>query len=240
MQETFLLLLKILHISLLNILLSFDNISVITAISNSLPKKFAKKANLIGLSISILFTILFASIISIIMEIQWLPIQLLGALLLIKITIDMLKPEKEKLNSLPLSTPNNSNTKLIKAIVKITFISLSLSFDNILTIAGAANGNVKIISYGLLLSLPIILFVCQLILKLLARKKFLLYISGAILIYTAFEMIFSYKYISPYIPGIIANIISLIFSFSVILYGFYTIKKLTSTVPTVKESEDND
>jgi YjbE family integral membrane protein len=238
MQETFLLLLKVLHISMLNILLSFDNISVITVITSNLPKKFAKKAYMIGLSISILFSILFTSIISLIMEIKWFPIQLLGALLLIKITVDMLKSQHSKKDN--SANYELGNIKIIMVILKITMVSLSLSFDNMLAIAGAGNGNIKIISYGLLLSLPVILIACQFIMKLLKKKLIFLYISGAILIYTALEMIFTYRYISPYIPSIIANIISLTFSFSVILYGIYALRKIPLKTSNKIESNDSD
>ncbi len=79
--------LNILHIALLNIILSFDNISVIAFVSEKLSSDNRKKAYLSGFTLSLLFSILFTSLISVIMEVKWLPIQPLGGFLLMKIMI---------------------------------------------------------------------------------------------------------------------------------------------------------
>ncbi len=229
-----------LHIALLNIILSFDNISVISVISNNLQSKYIKKAYITGITIAIIFTIFFASMISIIMEIEWLPIQLFCAVFLIKMTWDLLKPEETKGQNDTAYQRVNGNMKLSTAIIKITLASLSLSFDNILAIAGAADGNIKIITCGLLISLPVILFTCRFIMKLIARKKIILYISGAILIHTAFGMIFSYKLITPYIPKIITFIIPLFFSVYIIIYGVHMVNKIPAKVPLVNKFKDNE
>ncbi len=118
---------------------------------------------------------------------------------------DMLKPEKEGIDNEEDEYKLYQDLKLSKAIVKITFISLSLSFDNILAIAGAADGNIRIISLGLLLSLPILLLSCRLFMNLMKRHVIILYLCGAVLIHTSLEMIFSY-------PGIGLTIMNAILS----------------------------
>ncbi|BCJ93660.1 membrane protein [Anaerocolumna cellulosilytica] len=238
MQDFMQILIKMIHIMLLNIILSFDSISVIAVMSRKLPKKYRKKAYMTGLSISVFCTIFFTSIISIIMEIQWLPVQLLGGILLLKMTYELLKQE----HTMNASGDENikrltSAMSLPSAIAKITIISLSFSFDNILAIAGAADGNIEIITFGLLLSLPLILTTCKYILRLIERQRIFLYISGAILIYTAIEMILSYQVIAPYIPRIIASLIPRFFSVFVVLYGLYMVKKSSSTTQ-ICESKD--
>ncbi len=221
--------LNILHIALLNIILSFDNISVIAFVSEKLSSDNRKKAYLSGFTLSLLFSILFTSLISVIMEVKWLPIQPLGGLLLMKITYDMLKPEKEGIDNEEGEYKLNQDLKLSKAIVKITFISLSLSFDNILAIAGAADGNIRIISLGLLLSLPILLLSCRLFMNLMKRHVIILYLCGAVLIHTSLEMIFSYPLLLTLIPGLLTNILSMSASLTIIIYGIYKWKKMKTT-----------
>ncbi len=221
--------LNILHIALLNIILSFDNISVIAFVSEKLSSDNRKKAYLSGFTLSLLFSILFTSLISVIMEVKWLPIQPLGGFLLMKITYDMLKPEKEGIDKEEGEYKLNQDLKLSKAIVKITFISLSLSFDNILAIAGAADGNIRIISLGLLLSLPILLLSCRLFMNLMKRHVIILYLCGAVLIHTSLEMIFSYPLLLTLIPDLLTNILSMSASLTIVIYGFYKWKKMKAT-----------
>lgn len=226
MSASFVFLLNILQIAVLNIILSFDNISVIAYIAGGLNEHNRKKAYLSGFTLSLVFSILFTSIISILMEIEWLPIQPIGGFLLIKITYDMLKsslgePEQEE-----GEYSVNNNTKLSRAIIKLTFISLSLSFDNILAIAGAADGNIKIITLGLLLSLPFLLISCRFFMNLMKRYLIILYLCGAVLVHTSLEMIFSYQPLLSLLPAHLHTIISSLAAIALLIYGFYRVKKI--------------
>lgn len=218
-------LLKILHIAVLNIILSFDNISVIAFVAGDLPEHNRRKAYISGFTLSVIFSILFTSLISVIMEIKWLPIQPLGGLLLLKITYDMLKTthadEKDEDDNYKVSR----DMTLSKAIIKLTIISLSLSFDNILAIAGAANGNINIIILGLLLSLPLLLLSCRFFMKLMKRYRIILYLCGAVLVHTSLEMIFSYPPILHLLPGHFHSILSFTASLTLIIFGIYSHKK---------------
>ncbi|SHO52721.1 TerC family protein [Anaerocolumna xylanovorans] len=225
MSMLFVSLLKILHIAVLNIILSFDNISVIAFVAGNLNEYNRKKAYLSGFTLSLVFSILFTSIISVLMEIKWLPIQPLGGFLLIKITYDMLKASSAKSGQKDGEYKVNYDMKLSRAIIKLTFISLSLSFDNILAIAGAADGDIRIISLGLLLSLPILLISCRYFMSLLKRYIIILYFCGAVLVHTSLEMIFSYPLIFNILPPYLHTILSLAASMALLIYGVYRLKK---------------
>ncbi len=217
--------LNILNIAVLNIILSFDNISVIAYIAGGLNEHNRKKAYLSGFTLSLVFSILFTSIISIIMEIKWLPIQPLGGLLLMKITYDMLKTHPGEPEQEGGEYKVNNNMKLSRAIVKLTVISLSLSFDNILAIAGAADGNIKVITLGLLLSLPFLLISCRFFMKLMKRYLIILYLCGAVLVHTSLEMIFSYPPLLSLLPEHLHTIISSLAAIALLIFGFYRLKK---------------
>lgn len=221
----FLPLLKILQIAVLNIILSFDNISVIAFVAERLKEHNRKKAYLSGFTLSLVFSILFTSIISVLMEIKWLPIQPLGGFLLIKITYDMLKANSSKSGQEDGEYRVSYDMKLSSAIIKLTFISLSLSFDNILAIAGAADGDIRIISLGLLLSLPILLISCRYFMSLMKRYIIIQYFCGAVLVRTSLEMIFSYPPLSGLLPAYLHTVLSLAASIAVMIYGLYRLKK---------------
>lgn len=221
--------LKILHIAVLNIILSFDNISVIALVSGNLNESSRKKAYISGFSLSVVFSILFTSLISVIMEIKWLPIQPLGGFLLMKITYDMLKDAHSSQDTEDGEYKVNRDMKLSRAIIKITLISLSLSFDNILAIAGAADGNINIISAGLLLSLPVLLLSCRFFMNLMKRYRIILYFCGAVLVHTSLEMIFSYPPVLHLLPLHLHSILSLAASLAVLLYGLYKNRKNKNT-----------
>ena len=115
--------------------------------------------------------------------------------------------------------------KLSTAIIKLTFISLSLSFDNILSIAGAADGNIKIISLGLLLSLPVLLISCRFFMNLMKRFIIILSLCGAVLVHTSLEMIFSYPPLFSLLPAHLHTIFSMTASISLLAYGMHKVKK---------------
>ncbi len=223
MHET--ILLAILNIAVLNIILSCDNISVIAIVTQKLPEKFAKKALILGLSIAIVCTIIFASVISFIMEIQWLPIQLIGGILLLKITVDLLKSDASNENNDSLCNIESSKNNFLKSVSQIILASLALSLDNVLAVAGAAKGSMIAIVFGLIISLPIIILGSKYVINLIIKKKIVLYVSGAILIHTALSMIFSYKYVALLIPDFAASAIPWIISLLFFLYGVYVLRK---------------
>ena len=58
-----------------------------------------------------------------------------------------------------------------------------------LGVAAAANGNVPLLVFGLLISIPLIAWSSQLVLKLIDRFPFVIYFGGALLGYVAGEML---------------------------------------------------
>jgi predicted tellurium resistance membrane protein TerC len=68
---------------------------------------------------------------------------------------------------------------------------LVMSLDNVLGVAAAAKGNVSLLVFGLLISIPLIAWSSQLVLKLIDRFPFIIYAGGALLGYVAGEMLVS-------------------------------------------------
>jgi YjbE family integral membrane protein len=211
----------VLQIALLNIVLSGDNVGVIAlAIRNIEPSK-AKKISMIGISAAIILRIFFASVLTLIMDVEWLPIKLVGGILLLKITWDLINQDTEIHED---GSTVKSENNFWKAVVTIILADLSMSLDNVLAIAGAANGSVGLIAFGIILNIPIIFFGSQFVANLMKKYKITIYIGGAILMHTALAMILDDRLILPYITHSMAVITSWLLAIAVLIYGFYKIK----------------
>lgn len=213
-------LLGAMQITLLDIVLSGDNIGVIALATKDLPEKYAKKASAIGVFAAVSLRIIFACLITYILMIEWLPIKLVGGLLLIKITWNFIKADDEEED-----TNVHVSNRFMGAIWSIIIADVTMSLDNVLAIASAADGSMVLIVFGLILNIPIIFFGSQYVAKLMNKHPLVIYIGGAVLAHTSFKMLLEDKLISPYIPIIIEVSVPYIAALFTIVYGFYIINK---------------
>lgn len=218
-------LIGIAKITLLDFTLSGDNIGVIALATKSLPENVAKKARTVGAAAAILLRILFACGITYILAIEWLPIKLVGGLLLVKITWDFVKPQNEAHEDESVK----ESSKFWDAILVIVVADLSMSLDNVLAIASAADGNLLLIIFGILLNIPIIIFGSKFVADLMTKHKIVIYIGGAILAHTSFKMLFEDRLVAPYLNHTFSSIFPWAMAVLVIVYGFYVIKKEKSS-----------
>ena len=64
-----------------------------------------------------------------------------------------------------------------------------MGLDNVLAVAGAAHGSFLLVLTGLLISIPIVIWGSQIILKWIGRFPAIIYIGGAVLAWTAGRML---------------------------------------------------
>lgn len=224
---------SILQITLLDITLSGDNVSVIALAIRNLPEKQAKLASLLGVGGAVIVRVAFTCIITLILSIESVPVKLIGGLILIKITWNFLNTKEEEENS-----SVGSNKNLWRAVISIIIADISMGLDNVLAIAGAAHGNLLLIIFGLCLSIPIIFFGAKIIANLMKKYKIIVYIGAALLMYTALAMITEDKLVAKYIMHVAAQIIRIIGGAAVILYGINTIKKENKIMTTNEEDKE--
>ncbi len=214
-----------LKITLLDLTLSGDNVGIIALATKNLPEKYAKRATFIGIAVAVSLIILFACFISVIMSIQWLPIKLLGGLLLVKITWEFVfgshaEEEVEKSEA-------KAATMFWEAVALIILADISMSLDNVLAIASAADGHVSLIMFGVALNIPIIAFGSQFVAKLMQKHAMVIYVGGAILAHTSIKMIFEDTYVERFLPlvkGAAGQIIPWTMAVAVLIYGFYALR----------------
>lgn len=169
-------------IIVIDLLLSGDNAVVIALACRNLPEAQRKKGIMYGvggaIGLRIVLTFFAVSLLS-------LPyLKLIGALLLIWIGIKLLLPEDEHGEGNIKAEAN-----LWGAVKTIIIADFVMSLDNVLGVAAAAHGNVVLLVFGLLVSIPLIAWSSQLVLKLIDRFPFVVYAGGALLGYVAGEML---------------------------------------------------
>jgi predicted tellurium resistance membrane protein TerC len=73
---------SVLQITLIDIVLSGDNMGVIALAVRKLPKDQARYANIVGVAGAVLLRIFFASIITTLLLVEWTPIKLVGLIII--------------------------------------------------------------------------------------------------------------------------------------------------------------
>lgn len=180
-SESIIALLKIIAI---DIILSGDNAIVIAMATRNLPKQQQNKAIFLGTFGAVVLRIAFAALIVYLLKVPY--VHLIGGLLLLWIAYNVLVDDEEKIDI-------QSAANLPKAILTIIIADAAMSLDNVVAVAGAANGQVGMIALGVAISIPIMLFGSKLIVRVLDKYSWIAYVGAGILAWTAAEMITSEK-----------------------------------------------
>lgn len=182
--------LKLLEILLINIVLSGDNAVVIAMACRNLPVEQQKKAIFWGSFGAIALRLVLTFVAVWLLKIPF--VQAVGSVLLLYIAVKLLKNDGEEENI-------KSSSNLREAIKTIVIADLVMSLDNVLAVAGAAEGNLLLIGIGLAISIPLIIWASQMLMKLMNRFPIIVVLGAALLGYTAGEMILSDQAIGHFV-----------------------------------------
>jgi YjbE family integral membrane protein len=174
---------SLLQIIWIDLLLSGDNAIVIAMAVRSLPEKQRKVGILLGAGAAVGLRIFFAVIVSYLLNIPFLKV--VGALLLFWIAIKLAKGEEEAHSDIEASD------NLWKAVRTIAIADAVMSLDNVLAIAAAARGHFELFIFGLLLTIPLIVYGARLLSDVLERFPILVWLGAALLGFIAGEMLLS-------------------------------------------------
>ena len=127
------------QILFIDLVLAADNAVIIGLIAASFTPKNKKKIILWGVAGALIFKVIFALFATYLFQFYF--IKILGGLLLIWIVNDLRK------DLLEIKKPS-----YIQSVYRILFVDLSISFDNVIGVVGAARGYIEYIIFGLVLS----------------------------------------------------------------------------------------
>ena len=173
----------IVSIIIIDLVLSGDNAVVIGMASRNLPPEQRRKAIIFGGAGAVGLRIFFTVIATVLLGIPYL--QAIGGVLLIYIAYKLIRPQGHDAHGNIKAAGN-----MREAIQTIVLADVVMSLDNILAVAGAAHGDIRLLIFGLLLSIPILLFGSELVARLLGRYPAFLYLGVFVLVHAAVAMIF--------------------------------------------------
>ena len=170
-----------LQIVVIDLLLAGDNALVIAMAMRSLPKRERRIGTALGAGAAVLLRVILTYLAARLLQVPYL--QLTGGLLILWIAVKVLRDANDPPECAPASQ------RLLQAIWYVVFADLTMSTDNILAIAGASNGHLGLILFGLGLSIPFVVFSSNLLGDLMNRYPATIYIGAGILGKVAGDMI---------------------------------------------------
>jgi YjbE family integral membrane protein len=178
-------------IIIIDLVVSGDNAMVIALASRKLPEEQRKKAILFGTLGAVCIRIVLTVVAVYLLKIPFL--QAAGGLFLLWVAVKLIVDDNDN------SAHVKQSTTFTQAIFTIIFADLVLSIDNIFAVAAAGKGHIVLVLIGLAISIPIIVWGSTMILKLMNRFPFLIYIGAAVLGWTAGTMLIEDKMVSKYL-----------------------------------------
>jgi len=137
------------QIIFIDIILAADNAIIIGLIAASFVPKNRKKIILWGVAGALVFKIIFALFATYLFQFYF--IKIIGGLLLIWIVNDLRKDlfEIKKIKS---PTKKSKEPSYIQSVYKVLLADITISFDNVIGVVGAAKGYFGFMIFGLVLS----------------------------------------------------------------------------------------
>ncbi|MEJ2116402.1 MAG: TerC family protein [Alphaproteobacteria bacterium] len=192
----------------IDILLAGDNAVVIALACRKLPPKVRTWGMVLGAGVAVVMRIAFTSVVAVLMFIPFLKI--VGGLALFYIAVKLLLPD----DSDHCEDNIEASTHLWRAVRVIAIADIVMSLDNVIAIAGASGGNPLLFTFGLLVSIPLVVLGARVVMTLLTRFPLLIWVGGALLGWIAGQVIATDPIIKDFLVSQYSENIARIVEFS--------------------------
>jgi YjbE family integral membrane protein len=181
----------------IDIMLGGDNAVVIALACRRLPEAQRRLGVLWGVvgAIGLRVVLIFFAL-----QLLSVPyLKVVGGLLLLWIGVKLLLPEHDEGGA-------HGNVQgaatLAGAIKTIIIADAVMSLDNVIAVAGAAKGDLGLVVFGILVSIPIVVWGSQFVLKLMDRYPVVITFGAALLGWIAGEMLVTDVAVQPHVAGV--------------------------------------
>ena len=183
----------LLAIVLIDLVLAGDNAIVIALAARNLPSHLQKKAIVWG-TVGAIF-VRAAMTVGVVWLLKIPGLMLVGGLGLLWIAYKLIADTGDDEHS------SAGATTFFGAMKTIVVADALMGVDNVLGVAGAAHGSFDLVVIGLLISVPIMVFGSQLVLRLVQRWPLIIHGGAAVLAFTAASMIINESLLDPLFDG---------------------------------------
>jgi len=163
----------VLQIVFIDLLLAGDNALVIAMAVRSLAPRERRIGTICGAAVAVVLRVALTFVAAKLLDIQF--VKMAGGAFVLWIALKVLIDASDPPDSVPVPK------RLVQAIWYIVFADLTMSTDNILAIAGASNGHIELIVFGLCLSIPFVVLSANLLASLMDRYPLTIYLGAGIL-----------------------------------------------------------
>ncbi len=184
-----------LQVLMIDLVLAGDNAIVVGALAAGLPADQRKKVILIGVMAALVLRILFALIVTQLMQV--IGLILVGGLLLWWVAWRMwrdLHHEGESWGSEEIIGDEHAGLRPAKSFAgaawAVAIADVSMSLDNVLAVAGAAREHPGILIVGLIFAVAMMGIAANIIARYIERYKWIAWIGLLVIVYVAFKMIY--------------------------------------------------
>jgi YjbE family integral membrane protein len=184
------------QVLMINIVLSGDNAIVIGMVASRVSVTDRKRVIAAGMAAAVVLRIGLALIAVDLLNV--LGLTLAGGIVLMWVAWHLYRDIREKhreraahaaAGHAAVEMPKSTPVPFGRAILQIAIADISMSIDNVLAVAGAANQNVPVLVIGLVLSVALMGVAANVIVHLLQRYHWLSYIGVVLIVYVGAKMI---------------------------------------------------
>lgn len=181
-------------IILIDMVLSADNAIVIGLAASQFDPKIRKKVLVIGTTLAVFFRLFFSLFVAYFLQFQG--VRTFGGFLLFwiayKLYDDILKDKPDELiKTLKKSQLIKEDDKksFRKALFVIILADLTISFDNVIAVAGAAKSNYTLLIFGLILSVILMISLANAISIYIKKNKWVGWLGVLSILWIAVDLI---------------------------------------------------
>ncbi len=177
----------LLQIIFIDIILAADNAIIIGLIAANFVPKYRKQIILWGVAGALVFKVVFAIFATYLFKFYF--IKILGGLLLIWIVNDLRKDLVEMKTKVKTPTKKGKEPSYIQSVYKVLFADITISFDNVIGVVGAAKGYFGFMIFGLVLSVVLTGALATIMAKYIQKNLWIAYVGLVFILIVGLQLI---------------------------------------------------
>jgi YjbE family integral membrane protein len=170
-------------IVLLDLVLAGDNAVVIALAVRTLPRRQQFWGRIWGTFGAVALRLAFIAVVTWLLKIPLL--QVAGALMLIWIALKLVRQAEGEGGGHQM----RQGTSVMEAVWIIIVADVIMSLDNVLSVAGAAHGDMQLVVFGIGLSIPIVIWLSAVLSTLMNRFPWIVWLAAGVLGEVAGKMV---------------------------------------------------
>jgi YjbE family integral membrane protein len=175
------------QIIFIDIIMAADNAIIIGLIAANFAPKNRKQIIMYGVFAAFVFRIIFALSATYLLE--FAIIKIVGGALLVWIVHDLQQDLFGKKKKIKSPTRASKEPSYLQSMYKVIFADITLSFDNVIGVVGAAKDNFGLMIFGLFLSVILIGAIATYFAEFIQKNKWIGYVGLIVILIVAIQLI---------------------------------------------------